>query len=64
MHGFISQEDNGWFSYYSVNVEDSYRFAICCVIDGLRMDEAKIIVLVEPLLFPVLGVTVSEFLSK
>ena len=36
MHGFVSQEASGYFSHYPVNLEESYRLAIQCIIDGLH----------------------------
>lgn len=41
MHGFISEEENGYFSHYPVDVEESYRIAIRCLIDGLHAEEAN-----------------------
>lgn len=41
MHGFVSQEENGYFSHYPVNVEESYHTAVRCLIDGLHNEEAK-----------------------
>lgn len=35
MHGFVSQEASGYFSHYPVDLEESYRLAIQCVIAGL-----------------------------
>lgn len=40
MHGFISQEENGYFSHYPVDVEESYQLAVRCLIDGLHREEA------------------------
>lgn len=41
MHGFISQEENGYFSHYPIDVEESYQIAVQCLIDGLHAEEAK-----------------------
>ena len=41
MHGFVSQESSGYFSHYPVELEESYRLAIQCVIDGLHKEAAR-----------------------
>jgi len=41
MHGFISQEDAGYFSHFDVNTDESYRVAIRCFLDGLHADGQK-----------------------
>lgn len=41
MHGFVSQEENGFFSHYPVDVEESYRMAVRCLIDGLHGQEGQ-----------------------
>lgn len=41
MHGFVSQEASGYFSHYPVNLEESYRLAIQCIIDGLHKEAAQ-----------------------
>ncbi len=41
MHGFVSQEASGYFSHYPVDLEESYRLAIECVIDGLHKEAAQ-----------------------
>ena len=41
MHGFVSQEASGYFSHYPVDLEESYRLAIQCVIDGLHREAAQ-----------------------
>lgn len=38
-HGFVSQEENGYFSHYPVDVEKSYQLAIECLIEGLHHAE-------------------------
>lgn len=41
MHGFISEEENGYFSHYPVEVEESYRIAVNCLIEGLHEAEEE-----------------------
>jgi len=41
MHGFISQEENGYFSHYPVDVGESYRIAVRCLTGGLHAEEAN-----------------------
>lgn len=41
MHGFVSQEASGYFSHYPIDLEESYRLAIQCVIDGLHKEAAR-----------------------
>ena len=41
MHGVVSQEASGYFSHYPVDLEESYRLAIQCVIDGLHKEAAQ-----------------------
>lgn len=41
MHGFISEEQLGYFSHYPVPVNESYNIAIRCVIEGLRKEECE-----------------------
>lgn len=38
MHGFVSQEAAGYFSHYPVDLDESYRLAIQCVVDGLHRE--------------------------
>lgn len=40
-HGFISQEEYGYFSHYPVDIEKSYQLAIQCLIDGLNHAEGR-----------------------
>lgn len=40
MHGFIAQEEGGYFAHYPVELEKSYRLAVRCVVDGLHREEA------------------------
>lgn len=42
MHGFVSQEEYGYFSHYPVDIEESYQIAIQCFINGIHNEEAKI----------------------
>ncbi len=37
-HGFVSQEMAGYFSHYPVDLAESYRLAVQCVIDGLHKE--------------------------
>lgn len=41
MHGFISEEQAGYFSHYPVSVQESYHIAIHCVIMGLHKEERE-----------------------
>lgn len=41
MHGFISEEQSGYFSHYPVAVHESYQIAIRCVVDGLHKEERE-----------------------
>ena len=41
MHGFVSQEASGYFLHYPVDLEESYRLAIECVIDGLHKEAVQ-----------------------
>ncbi len=41
MHGFVSQEASGYFAHYPVDLEESYRLAIGCVIDGLHKEAVQ-----------------------
>ena len=36
VHGFVSQEELGFFSHYPANAEDSFHFAIQCYIENLK----------------------------
>ena len=36
MHGFVSEEQAGYFSHYPVSAEESYQIAVRCMIDGLH----------------------------
>lgn len=41
MHGFISEEQSGYFSHYPVPVDESYGIAISCIIAGLHQEERE-----------------------
>ena len=41
MHGFVSEEQAGYFSHYPVSVEESYEIAVRCMIDGLHKEEGE-----------------------
>lgn len=41
MHGFISEEQLGYFSHYPVSMSESYEIAVNCVINGLHKEESE-----------------------
>lgn len=41
IHGFVSQEDAGFFAHLPANVDDSFQTAIQCYIDGLKQAEMR-----------------------
>lgn len=41
LHGFISEEQSGYFSHYPVPVNESYDIAVSCVIAGLHKEERE-----------------------
>ena len=41
MHGFVSEEQAGYFSHYQVSVEESYQIAVRCMTDGLHKEEGE-----------------------
>ena len=41
MHGFVSEEQAGYFSHYPVSVEESYEIAVRCMTDGLHREEGE-----------------------
>lgn len=41
MHGFVSEEQAGYFSHYPVTIEESYKVAVSCIIDGLHREESE-----------------------
>ena len=42
MHGFISQEECGYFSHYPADIEESYHLAIACILNGLAEQCGKV----------------------
>lgn len=41
VHGFVSQEDAGFFSHLPYNADESFETAIQCYIDGLKQAEKR-----------------------
>lgn len=41
MHGFISQEEAGFFSHFAAAADESYPIAVRCFLDGLHADEER-----------------------
>lgn len=41
LHGFVAQEDAGFFSHFPQNVEESFEIAVECYIDGLTQAEKR-----------------------
>lgn len=41
VHGFVSQEDAGFFSHLPANVDESFQTAIQCYMDGLKQAEKR-----------------------
>ena len=41
VHGFVSQEDTGFFSHYPMDVDKSFHFAVQCYINSLRQEEKR-----------------------
>ena len=41
VHGFVSQEEQGFFSHYSAAVDDSFHFAVQCYIESLKQGEKR-----------------------
>ena len=39
MHGFVSEEQAGYFSHYPVSIAESYKLAVGCAIAGLHQEE-------------------------
>lgn len=39
MHGFVSEEEAGYFSHYPISVDESYEIAVRCVIEGIHKEE-------------------------
>lgn len=36
LHGFVSQEEAGYFSHFNINEDETFKLAIKCYIDGLH----------------------------
>lgn len=43
IHGFVSQEDAGFFAHFPADVDESFQTAIACYITGLRQAEKRIL---------------------
>lgn len=41
VHGFVSQEEQGFFSHYPAEVDGSFHFAVQCYIDSLKQGEKR-----------------------
>lgn len=41
LHGFVSQEEAGFFSHLPVNADESFQTAIRCYLDGLSQAEKR-----------------------
>ena len=41
VHGFVSQEEQGFFSHYPAAVDDSFHFAVQCYIENLKQGEKR-----------------------
>lgn len=41
VHGFVSQEDAGFFSHLPADVDESFQTAIQCYMDGLKQAEMR-----------------------
>lgn len=41
VHGFVSQEDAGFFSHLPADVEESFQTAVKCYMDGLKQAEMR-----------------------
>lgn len=41
VHGFVSQEDAGFFSHLPADVDESFQTAVQCFIDGLAQAEGR-----------------------
>ena len=41
MHGFVSEEQAGYFSHYPIAIEESYKVAVNCIIEGLHREESE-----------------------
>ena len=41
VHGFVAQEEQGFFSHYPAAVNDSFHFAVQCYIESLKQGEKR-----------------------
>ena len=41
VHGFVAQEEQGFFSHYPAAVDDSFHFAVQCYIESLKQGEKR-----------------------
>lgn len=41
LHGFVSQEDAGFFTHLPADADDSFRTAVRCYLDGLAQAEGR-----------------------
>lgn len=41
MHGFISQEEAGFFSHFNIEADESYHIAVRCYLEGLHEEEKR-----------------------
>lgn len=41
VHGFVSQEDAGFFAHFPADADESFRIAVQCYIDGLTQAEKR-----------------------
>ena len=41
IHGFVSQEDAGFFAHFPADVDESFQTAVACYITGLRQAEKR-----------------------
>ena len=41
MHGFVSEEQSGYFSHYPISIEESYQIAIACALNGLHKEGSE-----------------------
>ena len=41
VHGFVAQEEQGFFSHYPAAVDDSFHFAVQCYIENLKQGEKR-----------------------
>lgn len=41
LHGFVSQEDAGFFAHFPADADESFQIAVTCYITGLRQAEKR-----------------------